>query len=152
MQLGLMIAIALFLTLAAALPASSGCGTGANAEAQYQDAFAVAIVRVISTQNETRPHVYIDEEASLKFDGPISVLVAKAEVLEQLKGEFAGEVSIIVPGPGHKCHDAIEADESYIVFSPGLMPEIYPDGPPLLLQQVPQDTLFQWRNKADGGH
>jgi hypothetical protein len=142
-----MIATALFLTLAAVLPATSVCGTGANADAQYQGAFAVAIVRVVSTQLETGPHVYIDETASLKFEGPISVLVAKAEVVEQLKGEFSGAVSITVPGPGHKCHSFIEVGESYIVFSPGLWGEISPNGPPLLLQQVPHDKLSQWRNE-----
>ena len=144
--LGLMKTVLLLLTLLLTSAANAACGPGDPADVQYKEAFAVAIVRVLSVQLDTQPLIYIDGESPM-LDGPIPVLVAETEILEQLKGEFSGPVSIIVPAPGHKCHASIDVGQTYVVFSPGLWPVIAPDGVPLLLQHVPPRILSQWRNE-----
>ena len=138
--------VLLLIALLLAPAASATCGSGDPADVQYKGASAVAIVRVLSAQLDTQPLIYIDGK-STRSDGPIPVLVAETEILEQLKGEFYGPVSIIVPAPGHKCHASIEVGQTYVVFSPGLWSVITPDGAPLLLQHVPTRVLSQWRNE-----
>jgi len=98
-------------------------------------------------KTETQPHIYSGEDGSPEFDGPIAVVVAEAEIVEQLKGDMHQAVSIITPAKGHKCHNSIEVGNSYVVFSLGLWPVIIPDGAPVLLEDVSPDVLSLWRNE-----
>jgi hypothetical protein len=138
--------VLLLVALVLAPAADAACGSGDPVDVQYKEAFAAAIVRVLSVQPDTQALVYIDGK-SARFDGPVPVLVAETEMLEQLKGGFSGPVSIIVPAPGHKCHASIELGQTYVVFSPGLSPVITPDGAPLPLQHVSPRVLSQWRHQ-----